>query len=118
MKYEVNPANTDAFIGTHLQGYVGANYAELVGTLGQPLADDFDGKADAVWMLVFEDGTVASVYNYKDGRNYLGDEGTPTEEIRDWHIGGKSQHAVELVHWLLGKQLEQGERATWNTDQQ
>lgn len=69
MEYKVNSGNVDALIGTSRQGYLDAGYAELAGTLGDPLAaDDYDGKTDAVWLIEFEDGTVASVYNYKDDR--------------------------------------------------
>lgn len=103
MEYRVNSGNMDAFIGSSLRGYLEAPYPEVVDRLGEPLHDDFDGKADAVWMVEFADGTFASVYNYKDGRNYLGEEGIPTEELSHWHIGGKSERAAKLIHWLFGR---------------
>lgn len=106
MEYRVNTGNTEAFVGTSLRGYLDAEYHELVERLGEPFsADDFDGKADAVWLIECDDEeqTVATLYNYKDGRTYLGEQGTPTEELRHWHIGGKTQRAVDLVHWLFGR---------------
>jgi hypothetical protein len=62
------------------------------------MKDGFDNyKSDAEWQVQFDDGTVATIYNWKNGRNYCGDEGTPTHLIREWHIGGYSGDAVDLV---------------------
>ena len=86
--------------GTSLQGYVGTTYKKLVDTFGEPTGND-GYKTDAEWDLVFEDGTVASIYNYKDGKNYNGDDGVDVENITDWHIGGYNKLAVERVTELL-----------------
>ncbi len=95
----VNKANVS---GTCLQGYVDVSYARLVEVFGPPGRAVSDGyKIDAVWVLEFADGTVATIYNYKDGPNYMGDDGTPVTSIRDWHIGGHEKRTVELVTQLL-----------------
>jgi len=86
--------------GTHLLGEIDADYKNLVAKFGKPGEGDAY-KVDVEWAIEFEDGTVATVYNYKDGRNYCGDEGTPTEEIRDWHIGGVNPKAVALIKGVL-----------------
>ena len=58
--------------GTHLQGNVGATYQELVEVFGEPIRYDSDGtthmnnKTDAEWRISFEDGTKATIYNYKN----------------------------------------------------
>lgn len=93
--------------GTYLQGCIDADYKRLVETFGEPhTADEY--KSDAGWDIVFFEGqgfpptvTVATIYNYKDGKNYLGAEGDATEDIRDWHIGGFNYRAVELVKKAL-----------------
>ena len=87
--------------GTHLQGYVDANYAQLLGKLGKP--HDGDGyKTDWEWNIEFEDGTVATIYNWKNGPNYGGDflEITP-DMIREWHVGGFNSEALENVKRIL-----------------
>lgn len=82
--------------GTYLNGYLTASYEDLVNLLGKP--GNGDGyKVDAEWTLTVR-GKVLSIYNYKDGINYNGDEGTPTEEITDWHIGGKGDIAKEIQY--------------------
>lgn len=88
--------------GTWLVGGIDISYARLVEKLGEP--GDGDGeKVDAEWVIKFTDGTIATIHNYKDGVNYNGEiEGTPTEEITDWHVGGVSTHALDLVKELLG----------------
>lgn len=82
--------------GSHLQGYVDAKYSELVSLFGKP--HDSDGyKVDAEWNVQFADGTVATIYNYKNGRNYCGSSGSPKEAITNWHIGGFTKQAVDNV---------------------
>lgn len=86
--------------GTHFQGEVAAKYDELLAVFGTPT--DGDGyKVDAEWMLRFDDGTIATVYNWKNGINYCGDEGKPVQQITDWHIGGMSKAALDKVQITL-----------------
>lgn len=84
---------------TCLRGCITATYAQLVGTFGEPLKEGFDDyKSDAEWLVQFDDGTVATIYNWKNGINYGGsEEGIPTEQITDWHIGGHTSDAVDNV---------------------
>ena len=93
---------TNATSGTHLQGNVGATYSELVEIFGEPTrfekTNEFDNKVDAEWAIKFEDGTIATIYNYKNGLNYLGAEGKRLMEIHNWNIGGHSERAAFLVN--------------------
>ena len=46
--------------------------------------DESDGKVTTEWIARFDDGAVATVYDWK---RY--DEGAPgMDEVYDWHIGG------------------------------
>ncbi len=81
---------------TSLQGHMTVDFQNLVKVFGEPKTDVMD-KTDAEWAIEFEDGTIASIYNYKTGNNYLGSSGTPVEEITDWHVGGHNKKAFELV---------------------
>lgn len=92
--------------GTGLQGYIDIGYTQLVNKLGDGSGHD-DYKSDAGWTILFGDGAVATIYNYKDGINYLGAEGTPKESIRDWHIGGNSRDALKNVSALFPKAVVQ-----------
>ena len=79
---------------TSLQGYITANYADIVSKFGEPLKEGFDDyKSDAEWLVQFEDGSVATIYNWKNGINYCGDEGTPTHLIKAWNVGGHTKQA-------------------------
>ena len=74
--------------GTHLQGYISATYDQLIARFGQP---EFGGdKTTVEWCLEFEDGTIATVYDWKEYRTPMG--------MYDWHIGGNDQMAVIAVH--------------------
>jgi hypothetical protein len=92
--------------GTHLQGYVSVGYEELVRAFGEPLCGD-GHKVDAEWNVCFEDGTRATIYNWKNGKNYCGDEGQEVQEITEWNIGGHDKGAVpKVIHALYLKATE------------
>ncbi len=82
--------------GTHLQGYVKATYEQLLKTFGEPHDPNGDNyKTDVEWAFEFADGTVATLYNWKNGKNYLGEaEGLELNDIYEWHVGGFSEKAV------------------------
>ena len=80
--------------GTCLQGYIETTYDELVNVFGQPTELEGD-KVTVEWILQFSDGTVATIYDWKLSK-------TPTGYY-PWHIGGKSQRAVELVTQTFNK---------------
>lgn len=84
--------------GTCLQGYILTTYANLVKHFGEPSHDGDGYKTDAEWVLTDENGTVVTLYNWKDGPNYCGEDGTPVEDILEWHIGGRSDKVVDLIH--------------------
>jgi hypothetical protein len=94
-------ADHDKIIGTSLMGSMDISYAELVEVLGPPHSNWDGEKVDAEWLIEFEDGSVASIYNYKTGKNYGNVDGLETEDIRDWHIGGKHKSVVPLVQNLF-----------------
>ena len=72
---------------TSLQGYITTDYATLVATFGEGLGGG--DKTTQEWIIVGEDGTVATVYDWKEYE-------TPMYEY-NWHIGGMSKLAVARV---------------------
>lgn len=89
---------------THLLSYCEnlTRYDDLVAAFGQPTEGD-GYKVDAQWCIEFEDGKIATVYNYKTGKNYVGKGGLSTDLLSgsDWHIGGHDPIVVERVHKIL-----------------
>lgn len=83
------------------QGYLHKTYEQLVDVLGESEIEDGE-KTDAEWWIQFEDGTFATIYNYKDGVNYNGTSGLPVSEITEWHIGGKNPDVLPHVFELFG----------------
>ena len=77
--------------GTHLQGNVYATYDQLVARFGEP--EGGGDKTTVEWVLKFEDGTVATIYDWKEYE-------TPTY-MYDWHIGGRNKTAVARVQQAL-----------------
>ena len=88
--------------GSSLMGKAIGSYHELVELFGEPVVETDEYKTDAEWIIRL-DGILLTIYNYKDGKNYLGADGLNVSQITDWHIGAKNQQAV----WLLDEYFEQ-----------
>lgn len=82
--------------GTSFRGYVQATYQDLVATFGLPSMNGDGDKIDAEWIIDTPHG-IATIYNYKDGKTYLGESGVAVEQIYEWHIGGKTS---EPYYWI------------------
>jgi hypothetical protein len=95
---------TNAIDGTSLQGEISTTKAQLIATFGAPNWETtFDPifhtgeKVTTEWAFVFEDGTLATIYDWK---RY--EQGSPDlNEVYSWHIGGFSPLAVERVTQAL-----------------
>lgn len=92
--------------GRGLKGYINASFGELCYAFGKPFEGD-GYKVDAEWTIEFEMPeesdrayVVATIYNWKNGKNYCGEQGMSVEDIREWHVGG-DRGAVELVEQAL-----------------
>ena len=100
MSFETHNTAPISAIGTCLQGYVTSDYSNIVQVFGEPIECD-SYKVDAEWVICFSDGKIATIYNWKDGKNYCGDDGLDPEDIKEWHIGGKSTKVVSRIQKLL-----------------
>lgn len=85
--------------GTSLVGYVNTTYSKLFEKFGEPFDDGY--KTDAEWEIEFSDGKVATIYNWKNGKNYNGSEGLDIDDITKWHIGGFDKSVVERIKKIL-----------------
>ena len=100
----INSSSTSV-VGTCLQGVINCSYEEIVKSIGEPI-DSFCGyKSDVEWKIEFSNGDVATIYNWKDGKNYNGPMGLPVEKIREWHIGGNDTRVTEWVKDLIHNSL-------------
>ncbi len=90
--------------GTSLQGCVNVDYATLVNVFGEPEGIYDNYKSDCAWDLEIN-GTICTIYNYKDGRNYLAHNGLDKENITYWHVGGKSIRSLKLVESAISTYL-------------
>jgi hypothetical protein len=100
-KYTILKEWTAKVNGTHLQGYVTTTRRALEQMFGEPLdysGDDFlsDGKVTTEWLIEFDDGVIATVYDYK---RY--EVGPPAlDESYTWHIGGHDSEAFARIQYL------------------
>jgi len=100
MKYTIQK-NYKGVSGSSLQGYITVNYSKLKSLFGTPMKGD-EYKTDAEWVVKFNDGTIATIYNYKDGKNYNGSKGTPKTKITNWHVGGFDKRAFDMINDVIG----------------
>lgn len=91
--------NHEVGSGTWLQGYVTTTLDQLIKTFGEPQRYIGEDKVTVNWSMVFEDGTIATIYDWK---RY--EMGTPQlTEVMEYNIGGTTREAVTLVREALRK---------------
>lgn len=87
----LSPSESSLLNGTHLQGYMTTTYDTLLEKLGEP-REGVD-KTNVEWHLQFEDGKVATIYDWKCLSIPQG--------LYDWHVGGHSQQVLDHLEEAL-----------------
>ena len=72
--------------GTSYVGLLEASYFELADVFGEDIGASGDGKVTAEYNVEFNDGTVATIYNWKTDADPLFE--------KNWHVGGKTNEAL------------------------
>lgn len=90
--------------GTHLIGVVVASYDMIKTAFGNPCGAFDDYKTQVEWAIQFEDGTIATIYDWKEGDCYHGEgKGTHFSKVTEWHIGGFNGKAeLRVLEVLTG----------------
>ena len=89
-------------------GYFNAPFSYVRAILGEPIYktgyEGHDYKSDVVWQIIIKSNPIEiiRVYNYKNGKNYLGDEGKEVEQITYWKIGSNNR---EKARAYISKRL-------------
>jgi hypothetical protein len=93
----MKPTQKSSF-GTSFYGYtITATYKQLVKAIGEPQYAQNNGedKSNFDWILETEDGTVFTVYDWKEYRSIK-----PNETI-EWHIGANTAEDSRQVFFEL-----------------
>ena len=99
MKYKVYNEWNDIANGTCYQGCINITYFELVDIFGEAdLQGSGDGKVQAEWIIEFENGQVATIYDMREECSY--------ESVTDWHIGGKNFRVVSEIDDIVKKHID------------
>lgn len=92
-------ANNGEGSGTSLQGFVLTTRQHLETEFGIPSEYTIPFESDKVtteWVIKFDDGNVATLYDWKLPRQ------PSFYQMYNWHIGGTSPLAVDLVYRAIG----------------
>jgi hypothetical protein len=91
--------------GSHLIGVVEASYNMIKTAFGDACGGD-GYKTQVEWAIQFEDGTIATIYDWKEGDCYHGEgQGTHFSKVEEWHIGGFNDKAeLRVLEVLTGIQ--------------
>jgi hypothetical protein len=98
MKYTTHNTHDVGVSGSCFQGQITCPFSLLVTLFGEPDTGD-PSKVDAFWSVLFDDGVTATIYNWKNGRNYCG--GPEVEHITKWNIGGYEKAAVDNIKGIM-----------------
>ena len=85
----INDIRTDSS-GTSGKGGFVCKYETLVRVLGEPLKGSDDFKTQAEWNIEYKDGTITTIYDWKQGKGYLGEQGIEPEDVVEWNVGGNN----------------------------
>ena len=92
--------NIHPYSGTSLMGEIHATLDELIATFGNPNSAGDEYKTDVEWVIDTLDG-IATIYNWKDGKNYCGEEGKEIGNITNWHIGGHDKAVIAHIEHAI-----------------
>lgn len=86
--------------GTSLVGTIEADYYTLVELFGEPTWTDTSSqeKVNYEWVIQFDNGTLATIYNWKD---YDGGRYASQAPNYEWHVGGFNKAAEWSVREVL-----------------
>jgi hypothetical protein len=88
--------------GTHLQGHLtNVTYERLTEVFGEPHDYGDPNKCDANWDILFADGNIGTIYNWKNGKNYCGNYGLDVQDILNWNIGGHKSIVAKRIGEIL-----------------
>tara|TARA_R110000796_G_scaffold241706_1_gene363488 strand:+ start:69 stop:422 length:354 start_codon:yes stop_codon:yes gene_type:complete len=90
--YTVHSENVGICIGaldTRRVGFLDAAYENLVMAFGPPLRCHDNAGTHFEWNIMFNDGTIATVYDYNMVK--------PCYDVMEWHVGGHTSGVVKLV---------------------
>lgn len=91
-------------------------YQDIVNVFGEPMESHCD-KADLEWHIQYEDGTIATIYNYKSGYNYLGKYRNLKNMRGDgWHIGCNNEDAAAMAYFAVIDFKETGGKDPFKLD--
>ncbi|MCK9428671.1 MAG: hypothetical protein M0R17_01500 [Candidatus Omnitrophica bacterium] len=120
IKFRVLFRDEDNSEGTHLIGKINTTYDVLLKVFGKPTSVPEDEQT-AIWIINIEDPEdeyntiVATVYDWKIGKGYFGEDGLDLEDITEWNVGGKTHRAVELIEKIIEENLDS--KLSWNIPQ-
>ena len=83
-------------------GSFDAPFSYVRAILGEPIYkkgyENHVYKSDVVWQIFMQVDPIeiVTVYNYKDGKNYLGEKGLKPEQITHWCIGSNNKEKARL----------------------
>jgi hypothetical protein len=83
---------------TFLVSEIDLSFIDIVKKLGPASAKSFDSKVRARWVLKFEDGNIATIYDWKTAGDI--------KKVGTWNIGGKSKKVVPYIYQIFDKERE------------
>ena len=115
IKAQIHENGSSKANGTSLIDYLNITYNELVDLFGQPQGPSSDNKVSCEWHVSLQEAhtdwtspedAFVTIYNYKDGKNYLGPDGLNIDQITSWHVGGKARVNFYMLEEYIGQQQQ------------
>ncbi len=83
-----------------VSGFLFTTYDTICRCIGKPNSKGDSYKVDAEWIIDTPIGQV-SIFNYKNGKNYLGNDGMEVNMIQQWSVAYNYEKAISYVIDIL-----------------
>ena len=91
--------------GSSFRDEIETTFDKIVSLLGEPTYNSSgDKKIDAIWNFKINDKFL-SIYNYKNGKNHLGEKGLELKCIKIWNVSSNT-YVQEEIEFLKEKLKE------------
>jgi hypothetical protein len=79
-----------------LQGEMTISYKDIIRVFGKETSCGDGYKVQAEWHVITPVG-FATIYDYKEGKQYCGKDGISKTKVTNWHIGGETPAVVPYI---------------------
>ena len=105
LDFKIKKENIIELFGSCYQASLRGKFEDIIQIFGWPcyIGDDAsdDRKVFVEWVLEFPSEQICTIYNYKNGYNYMGENGISVFDMEYWSVGGHNYEVINELKRIL-----------------